>query len=208
MKLGDARSAYYDRSADLSSNLRTACYAGIGVVWIFREIAADNGEQLGSGFRWALALFVTSLGLDLLQYALQTLFWGRYARAWELDRPFVGWWWPRNMTFGDWLPARPNPPSDDDEEAVSGEDEQHEAEATGAIRTTSHGRIAAGIESVNASIREANQLDAEPVGDDRTRHEPSGPEWTNRLAILLVVLKAAAGLVGFALLGASVYGSV
>lgn len=97
MQLKECRQAYYDSSGQLSDNCRKLAFAGIAVIWIFKQ--EDGGIYiLSTKLLWALFLVVSCLSFDLLQYIYKTVAWGIYHRKRELkdsksDREFLAPCW-------------------------------------------------------------------------------------------------------------------
>jgi hypothetical protein len=82
MKLEDARKAYYDFSKSLSDINRTLGFAGIALVWLFKQ--QDQGRTLiPRALHFSTILIVASLGLDFLQYVWSAAAWGGLARLRE-----------------------------------------------------------------------------------------------------------------------------
>jgi len=81
-KLSDYRDGYYEHSGRASDSARQLSFAGIALIWIFRE---PNGPALAvpSGLLLPAAFFVAALGLDLLQYFSAALIWSQFARHQE-----------------------------------------------------------------------------------------------------------------------------
>jgi hypothetical protein len=77
MKLKDCRETFYEFSGKLSDNARKLAFAGIAIVWIFKQ--GENGlYSIPGALRTAMLMFVVSLSLDLLQYIYQTIVWGSF----------------------------------------------------------------------------------------------------------------------------------
>ena len=77
MKLKDCRETFYEFSGKLSDNARNLAFAGIAIVWIFKQ--GENGSySIPDALKTAMLMFVVSLSLDLLQYIWQTFIWGRF----------------------------------------------------------------------------------------------------------------------------------
>ena len=75
MKLEKCRETFYEFSGILSDNARKLTFAGIAIVWIFKQ--GENGlYTIPDVLKTAMLLFVASLSLDLLQYIYQTIVWG------------------------------------------------------------------------------------------------------------------------------------
>ena len=93
MTLKEIREDYVRYSTNVSELSRNLAYAGIGIVWIFKQ--SRNNDELLSTFmssipselRWPLILFVVVLILDLFQYVIQTAIWyPYYAKHKELHK--------------------------------------------------------------------------------------------------------------------------
>ena len=77
MKLKDCRETFYEFSGKLSDNARKLAFAGIAIVWIFKQ--EKNGSYaVPEALKTAMLMFVVSLSLDLLQYIYQTIIWGSF----------------------------------------------------------------------------------------------------------------------------------
>ena len=84
MTLKEIREDYVRYSANVSELSRNLSYAGIGVVWIFKQSASEDAiettfmNSIPVELRWPLILFIVVLILDLLQYVIQTAIWYPY----------------------------------------------------------------------------------------------------------------------------------
>jgi len=84
MTLKEIREDYVRYSANVSELSRNLSYAGIGVVWIFKQSASVDAiektfmNSIPVELRWPLLLFIVVLILDLLQYVIQTAIWYPY----------------------------------------------------------------------------------------------------------------------------------
>ncbi len=84
MTLKEIREDYVRYSANVSELSRNLSYAGIGVVWIFKQSASGDAikttfmSSIPEELRWPLLLFIAVLILDLLQYDIQTGIWYPY----------------------------------------------------------------------------------------------------------------------------------
>ena len=84
MTLKEIREDYVRYSANVSELSRNLSYAGIGVVWIFKQSASEDAiettfmNSIPVELRWPLLLFIVVLILDLLQYVIQTAIWYPY----------------------------------------------------------------------------------------------------------------------------------
>jgi len=75
MNLKICRETFYEFSGILSDNTRKLAFAGIAIVWIFKQ--GENGSfTIPNILRKAMLMFVLSLSLDLLQYIWQSFIWG------------------------------------------------------------------------------------------------------------------------------------
>jgi hypothetical protein len=82
MKLESYRSDYYAFSTKASELCRQLSFAGIAVIWIFKN--EDGGPLAVPAALLIPALgFCVSLALDLLHAAVGTLIWGAFARHHE-----------------------------------------------------------------------------------------------------------------------------
>jgi hypothetical protein len=82
MSVADARKHYEYNSARVSELVRQLGFAGIALVWVFRE-TGSNGPVLPRGLLGPGVLIVAALGFDFLQYVTAAGFWGAYARLKE-----------------------------------------------------------------------------------------------------------------------------
>lgn len=106
MKLSNCRKDYYEFTAKASDVSRKLAFAGIALIWVFKE---DHLNKVPSPLLFPALLFVVALALDLLQYAYGAAVWGFRARCEEKklrDRsqdpefsvsPF--WNWPTDGCF-------------------------------------------------------------------------------------------------------------
>lgn len=79
MNLKEIREAYEELSRKLSDVNRQLCFAGIALIWIFN--ATKNSISLPKDLYLPMFLLVISLGLDIVQYFISTIFWyGYYLR--------------------------------------------------------------------------------------------------------------------------------
>ena len=82
MKLEDYKKDYEEFSGKLSDNTRKLAFAGIAIVWIFKQ--GKNGTFiLPDLLKLAILMFVITLSFDLLQYIYQTIIWGFFHRYYE-----------------------------------------------------------------------------------------------------------------------------
>jgi hypothetical protein len=73
-------------SAKLSDQLRTLCYAGVAIIWMFK-VGKDVPDEFGwdSILLWSLFLLVIALAVDLVQYFFLTGYWDWWIRKAEAD---------------------------------------------------------------------------------------------------------------------------
>lgn len=80
MELKEYKKDYQYFSGKLSDNSRKLAFAGIAIVWIFKQ--EENGTYvIPDILKAAMLLFVFSLSFDLLQYIYQTITWGLFHRC-------------------------------------------------------------------------------------------------------------------------------
>jgi hypothetical protein len=77
MKLEGIRTAYEELSGSASKLSRQLAFAGIGMIWIFR-VSTGEETSLPAGLLWPSILLITSLGIDIIQYLLQSVIWYAY----------------------------------------------------------------------------------------------------------------------------------
>lgn len=84
MKHRDALERWYLASGQASDNARSLAFAGIAVVWVLSG-GGDNptAVSIEDALILPLLAFVTTLFLDFLQYALQSLLWRIFSRRTE-----------------------------------------------------------------------------------------------------------------------------
>lgn len=78
MKLSEIRKAYEDLSGKLSDVNRQLAFAGIGIIWIFKISEDNNSTSIPNELFTPLLALIISLGIDLLQYLIQTFTWYFY----------------------------------------------------------------------------------------------------------------------------------
>ena len=84
MTLKEIREDYVRYSTNVSELSRNLAYAGIGIVWIFKQSSTDDKlistfmSSIPSELKWPLILFIVVLILDLFQYVIQTAIWYPY----------------------------------------------------------------------------------------------------------------------------------
>ena len=84
MKLTEARKAYYDFSKSLSDINRGLGFAGIALIWLFKQ-QEQTKASIPPGLHLPTILIVVSLSLDFLQYVWSTAAWGGFARLKEKE---------------------------------------------------------------------------------------------------------------------------
>lgn len=82
MKLKEYKKDYQDFSSKLSDNSRKLAFAGIAVIWIFKQ-EIDGEILLPDKLKLAMLMFVLTLLFDLFQYIYQTSVWGGFHRFYE-----------------------------------------------------------------------------------------------------------------------------
>lgn len=93
MTLKEIREDYVRYSTNVSELSRNLAYAGIGVVWIFKQSSTGDESistfmsSIPSELKWPLIFFIAVLILDLFQYVIQTAIWyPYYAKHKELHK--------------------------------------------------------------------------------------------------------------------------
>ena len=82
MKVKDYKKDYQEFSGKLSDNARKLAFAGIAIVWIFKQ-EKEGTFILPGQLKLAMSMFVITLSFDLLQYIYQTIIWGTFHRYYE-----------------------------------------------------------------------------------------------------------------------------
>jgi hypothetical protein len=77
MNLKDCRETFYEFSGKLSDNTRNLAFAGIAIVWIFKQ-EKNSLFTIPNVLAISMLMFVLSLSFDLLQYIYQTIVWGSF----------------------------------------------------------------------------------------------------------------------------------
>jgi hypothetical protein len=77
--LKEARDCYYETSGKASEISRQLAFAGIAVIWIFKN-GPDGNPTIPNDLILAAALFVLALALDFTHYVVKALIWGVYSR--------------------------------------------------------------------------------------------------------------------------------
>ena len=76
-KFKDYRADFYALSGKASDISRQLAFAGIAVVWIFKQ-QGNSVVSVPEGLLVPALLFVIALALDLLQYVVASITWGRF----------------------------------------------------------------------------------------------------------------------------------
>lgn len=86
MKLSGYRSTYYDFSGIASNVSRQTAFAGIALIWVFKDGDA-NAQTLSLPQELMLpsVFLIATLAFDLLQYTCATAIWGLYCRLKEKE---------------------------------------------------------------------------------------------------------------------------
>lgn len=75
MKINDYKDTYKRYSKLASDRIRVAAFAGIAIVWLFKDVDAQGAVHIGVNLLWPLSMFVASVISDLLQYLLGYIIW-------------------------------------------------------------------------------------------------------------------------------------
>jgi hypothetical protein len=84
MKLKETREAYYELSRTLSEINRKLGFAGIALIWLFKQ-GPDGKATVPAELRIPALAIVSALTLDFLQYVWSTAAWARFARRNEKE---------------------------------------------------------------------------------------------------------------------------
>jgi len=82
MKVKDYKKDYQELSGKLSDNARKLAFAGIAIVWIFKQ-EKEGTFILPGQLKLEMSMFVITLFFDLLQYIYQTIIWSIFHRSYE-----------------------------------------------------------------------------------------------------------------------------
>lgn len=82
MNLSDYRNVYYTASGKASDVARQLAFAGIALIWIFRDAQAAP-LAIPPELLIPASLFVLALGFDLSQYVASAVIWGFFSRNHE-----------------------------------------------------------------------------------------------------------------------------
>jgi hypothetical protein len=85
-KLSEIWGKYYTYTRNASDQVRSLCFAGLAVVWIFREPNGENSSAIPTLLIWCALLFIIALALDLLQNLVGAYRVRTFARAIELGK--------------------------------------------------------------------------------------------------------------------------
>lgn len=79
MKLSQYKKDYHEFSGKASDVTRQLAFAGVAVIWIFK-IGGAYKPQIPTPLLMPLALLVSTLAFDLLQYVVSAIIWGIFYR--------------------------------------------------------------------------------------------------------------------------------
>lgn len=82
MTLEKVREAYYASSSSASSVGRQVAFAGIAIIWIFKQ-QSEYGIALPKELAIPIGLLIGALSSDLLQYIVCSAIWGIFHRVAE-----------------------------------------------------------------------------------------------------------------------------
>ena len=82
MKLSEYKETFYTFSGKASDVARTAAFAGIALVWVFK-IDAKPIPRLPNELLLPTGLFAFGIGLDLMHYVTASIIWGLFHRHHE-----------------------------------------------------------------------------------------------------------------------------
>jgi len=85
MKLSEYRKTYYDLSGKTSDIARQLAFAGIALVWLFKQDTKPI-PTIPKPLLLPTALLACALASDLLHYAIATLIWGNFQWRKEKDK--------------------------------------------------------------------------------------------------------------------------
>lgn len=80
MNISEAWEHYYFYTGKISDIVRTSTFAGIAIIWIFRNSNKVGELQLDTQLVLAAVLFMVTLVLDLAQYCAGALKWHSFSR--------------------------------------------------------------------------------------------------------------------------------
>lgn len=84
MKLSKYKEDYYFFTGKVSDIVRQLAFAGIAVIWVFKQDSKPL-PKIPDAMLLPLALLVLALAADLLQYSIAALIWGRFHRYHEKE---------------------------------------------------------------------------------------------------------------------------
>jgi len=82
MKLREYRKSAHDFTKTLSNINRNLAYAGIAIIWVFRQ-QVNTGFRIPNALLIPLILIILGLLFDLLQYLYSSIIWTRFHRQKE-----------------------------------------------------------------------------------------------------------------------------
>ena len=85
MKLGDLKKAYEDQSSIASEITRKLAFAGIAIIWIYKQ-GNGSSSNVPEELHLPTIFLVLCLFIDLAQYIVGTLIYWRYFRWKEKQR--------------------------------------------------------------------------------------------------------------------------
>jgi hypothetical protein len=102
MKFSEYKKTFYEFSAKASDVARYCAFAGMGIVWVFRE--GQGTSRITTDLIPAAVMFTTGLGLDVLQYFVSAAVWHLFCIYHEkqLDDPSKQ---DPNLSHSPWLTA-------------------------------------------------------------------------------------------------------
>ncbi len=87
MKLEKYKERSHEYTEKASDIIRNLCFAGIGIIWIFRNVD-NSGSPIDGMLIYPLILLALSLLFDLGQYFIGGVIWIRFFRKREKDPAF------------------------------------------------------------------------------------------------------------------------
>jgi hypothetical protein len=100
--LKEARDCYYETSGKASEITRQLSFAGIAVIWIFKN-GPDGDPKIPNDLILAAAIFVLALALDYMQYVVKAAIWGIYHRRKEKSLQALGIPLDSDFEFPSWF---------------------------------------------------------------------------------------------------------
>lgn len=83
MKLSEYKREYQDFSRLASERTRIAAFAGIAIIWLFKQNTANGAITLSSDLFYPFILFIFAIAADLFQYVLGYAIWYGFYRYQE-----------------------------------------------------------------------------------------------------------------------------